>query len=134
MPRLKLEHIAIDVPEPEAAIAWWCGNLGMRRSAPGSAFLMDDSGVAGLEVYRTGATPSAPAYRDMDPMTLHIAFATEDVEADVSRLVAAGATFVSSDVKDGFGVAMLRDPWGVPLQLCRRREPVFMQAREAGAK
>ena len=76
---MKLEHVAIDVPEPEAFIEWWCSNLGFRRSAPGSAFIMDDSGTAGLEVYRTQNTPAAPGYPAMDPMTLHIAFVSSDV-------------------------------------------------------
>ena len=124
---MKLEHVAIDVPEPEAFIEWWCSNLGFRRSAPGSAFIMDDSGTAGLEVYRTQNTPSAPGYRAMDPMTLHIAFVSSDVEADAKRLVAAGATLVElKTADDAFHMAMLRDPWGVPVQLCRRAKSIFI--------
>ncbi len=67
---MKLEHVAIDVSDPEAFIQWWCQNLGFRRSADGSAFIMDDSGIMGLEVYRTGETPSAPDYKVMNAMTL----------------------------------------------------------------
>ena len=37
---MKIEHVAIDVPDAEAFKAWWCKNLGMRVSSnPG--FLMD---------------------------------------------------------------------------------------------
>jgi catechol 2,3-dioxygenase-like lactoylglutathione lyase family enzyme len=124
---MKLEHVAIDVPDPEAFIGWWCENLGFRRSAPGSAFIMDDSGTAGLEVYRTDRTAAAPDYRAMDPMTLHVAFVSADVEADAKRLVAAGATLVELKTgDDSFHMAMLRDPWGVPVQLCRRAKTVFV--------
>ena len=43
---MKLEHVAIDVPDAEAFKAWWCKNLGMRVSSnPG--FIMDDSGTIG---------------------------------------------------------------------------------------
>ena len=88
---MKLEHVAIDVPDAEAFKAWWCKNLGFRVSSnPG--FIMDDSGEAGLEVYRTGETAAAPDYKAMNSMTFHVAFVSDDVKADVDRLVAAGAT------------------------------------------
>lgn len=125
---MKLEHVAFDVAEPEAAIAWWCEHLGMRRSAPGSAFLMDSSGTAGLEIYRSAATDSPPRWGAMHPTAAHVAFASDDIKADVARLVAAGATLVSEDVgEDGTGLAMLRDPWGLPVQLARRAKTIFLE-------
>ena len=43
------------------------------------------------------------------------------VRADRNRLIAAGATLVDeADMGGGTYLVMLRDPWGVPLQLCRR--------------
>lgn len=133
MPRckVKLEHIAFDVAEPEAAAAWWCKHLGMRRSAAGAAFLIDDSGTAGLEIYRSAATPSAPGWRATHPTTVHIAFTSDDIAADVARLTAAGASLVSCETSaDGTGIAMLRDPWGMPLQLCKRAKSIFLEAKK----
>ncbi|MBQ1568433.1 MAG: VOC family protein [Kiritimatiellae bacterium] len=125
---MKLEHVAIDVADPEALIKWWCENLGFRRSAPKSAFIIDDTGVMGLEVYRTGETPSAPDYPSMNPMTLHIAFVSEDVKADVDRLVAAGARLEKLSLDNpAFHMAILRDPWGVPVQLCKREHSIFFK-------
>jgi catechol 2,3-dioxygenase-like lactoylglutathione lyase family enzyme len=125
---MKLEHIAIDVPDPEGFIAWWCENLGFRRSSPGSAFIMDDSGVSGLEIYRTDNTPSAPDYAKYDAMTLHIAFVSEDVRADADRLIAAGAILEKIDTSSpDFHMAILRDPWGVPVQLCKRAKCIFIK-------
>ena len=124
---MKLEHVAIDVPDPESFIAWWCENLGFRRSAPGSAFIMDDSGTAGLEIYRTDKTESAPDYGAMDSMTLHIAFVSDDVAADAERLVKAGGRLETLKTDDpSFHMAIVRDPWGVPVQLCRRTASVFI--------
>ena len=118
---MKIEHVAIDVPDAEAFIAWWCGNLGFRRSAPGSAFIVEESGSMAFEVYRTGETPSAPDYRSMNSMTLHVAFESEDVKADADRLVAAGAVLEQITLENpAFHMAILRDPWGVPVQLCKR--------------
>ena len=124
---MKLEHIAFDVPEPEKLIAWWCENLGFRRSAPGSAFLLDDSGTAGVEIYRTGETPAAPDYCRMNAMTLHVAFVSDDVKADAERLVAAGGTLEKLTLEDpAFHMAIVRDPWGIAIQLCKRAKSIFL--------
>ncbi len=123
---MKLEHVAIDVPDAEAFIGWWCENLGFRRSAPGSAFIIDDSGTMGLEVYRTGETSAAPDYKAMNSMTLHIAFVSDDVQADVDRLVKAGATLEQITTSNpAFHMAILRDPWGMAIQLCKREKTIF---------
>jgi len=128
---MKLEHFAVDVPDAEAFIAWWCENLGLRRSAPGSAFILDDSGVMGIEVYRTGETPAAPDYKSMNSMTFHIAFESRDVKADVDRLVGAGATLEQLKTENpAFHMAILRDPWGVAIQLCRREKSIYLPPRD----
>ena len=57
-------------------------------------------------------------------MLLHLAFQVDDIAATRSRLMRAGATAVgeiqSNDVGDE--VAMLRDPWGIAVQLVKRRD------------
>jgi catechol 2,3-dioxygenase-like lactoylglutathione lyase family enzyme len=123
---MKIEHVAIDVPDPEAFKTWWCENLGFRLSSnPG--FIMDDTGVTGLEVYRTGETPAAPDYAAMNSMTFHVAFVSDDVKADVDRLVAAGAKLEQLKLDSpAFHMAILRDPWGVAIQLCRREKTIFI--------
>ncbi len=77
-----------------------------------------------LEIY-AGTLP-VPDYRAMDPALLHVAFAAEDVEATRARLIAAGASAVAETVVTPAGdrFAMLRDPWGLPLQLARRARPL----------
>ena len=125
---MKLEHVAFDVPDPEKLIAWWCEHLGFRRSKPGSAFILDDSGIMGLEIYRTGETPAAPDYAKLNAMTVHVAFVSENVKADADRLVAAGATLETLKLEDpAFHMAILRDPWGVAIQLCRRTNSIFFK-------
>ena len=124
---MKLEHVAVDVPDAEAFKAWWCENLGFRVSS-NPDFIMDDSGEAGLEVYRTGETPSAPDYKSMNSMTFHVAFVSDDVKADADRLVAAGATLEQIKLDNpAFHMAILRDPWGVAIQLCRREKSIFIK-------
>lgn len=124
-----LEHVAVDVADPAAFKDWWIRNLGMRPSAVGDGFLTDDSGTFTLEIYRTGNTPSAPDYRSMDTMTFHIAFLSDDVDADVERLVAAGAEKVELVHKPGFDMAIVRDPQGIAVQLVKRANPIALPPR-----
>jgi uncharacterized glyoxalase superfamily protein PhnB len=48
------------------------------------------------------------------------------VEAERDRLVAAGASVVEAFNRTDAGdeMAMLRDPWGFPIQLMKRAEPM----------
>ena len=125
---MRLEHVAVDVADPAAFKAWWTANLGMRISTANDGFLTDDSGTFILEIYRTDKTPSAPDYRALAPMTFHIAFLSDDVDADVARLVAAGAEQVELVHKPGFDMAILRDPQGVSIQLVKRAATIAMPA------
>ena len=63
----------------------------------------------------------------MPPANLHLAFTSENVKADRDRLVKAGARLVDDYFTnpDGDELAMLRDPWGVPVQLVKRAKPML---------
>jgi catechol 2,3-dioxygenase-like lactoylglutathione lyase family enzyme len=130
---MKLEHVALNVPDPAKQAEWWCAHLGCRvmRSADAPVpvrFLADSAGSVLVEIYRNDDAP-IPDYASLDPLAMHVAFVSEDVRADRDRLVAAGAS-VAIDAApppapgaDDF--VMLRDPWGVPVQLVRRAEPML---------
>ena len=126
---MKLEHVALLVADPVAVARWYEEHLGMRvvrkGDAPGHArFIADDAGASVLEIY-AGTLP-VPDYRAMDPALLHVAFAVEDLGATRARLIAAGAVPVGDVVlaPTGDEFAMLRDPWGLALQLARRARPL----------
>jgi hypothetical protein len=62
----------------------------------------------------------------MDPLELHLAFDSRDPDGDRDALVRAGATALSDDrLPDGSRLLMLRDPWGLALQLCARATPLI---------
>ncbi len=121
---MKIEHIAFNVADPVAVAAWYGEHCGLRviRHIPQPAqthFLADDDGTV-LEIY-CNPPDQVPDYRNMNPLRFHLALASADPVADMKRLVAVGAVFVSEIRPDaGSHLVMLRDPWGVPLQLCRR--------------
>jgi len=68
-----------------------------------------------------------PHYSTVNPLVIHLAFASDDVGADYERLLAAGATPAAEPwVTDGGdAIAIVRDPWGLPVQLCRRAKPML---------
>lgn len=122
---MRFEHIALNVAEPKAMAAWYCQHLGLRvrRALPDAAqthFLVDDSDQMMLEIY---CHPDAalPDYSNMHPLVLHLAFVSADPYADCKSLQKAGAKWVDEvNLADGSLLLMLRCPWGVALQLCRR--------------
>ena len=124
---VKIEHTAFQVEDPVASANWYVAHLGLRvkraqAGPPWGQFLADDGDTAMLEFYCNPKIP-VPDYRQMDPLTLHIAFVAADVPGERARLIAAGAT-AAGDVQHtdaGDVMAMLRDPWGLALQLAQRR-------------
>jgi catechol 2,3-dioxygenase-like lactoylglutathione lyase family enzyme len=125
---MKIEHVAINVPDPLGFARWYVEQMKLtvvRRSMdpPYGHFLADDSGQVMLEIYGNTEAPSLdlPA---VAPPALHFAFVSADLAADVKRLTAAGATHVSGPevVAGGDEVAMLRDPWGLCVQLVKRAQ------------
>ncbi len=127
---MKIEHLALNVPDPLNTARWYVEHLGFvvkRRvmEAPWAHFLADDSGTVMLEIY---GNPDVPVldYPAMQPMSLHLALVSQDVDADVKRLIDAGATLVGevSQAPNGDMLAMLRDPWGFAVQLVKRGTPM----------
>lgn len=122
---MKLEHFAINVENPVAMAQWYVRNLGMKivrqqNAKPFTHFLADDSGRIMIEIY-TNPADQIPQYRHMNPLLLHLAFVSESPEYDKNRLLASGATFESEvHLDDGSYLVMMRDPWGLSFQLCKR--------------
>lgn len=122
------EHLAINVPAPAEQAAWYVRHLGFaivraREEEPFTQFLADGSGRVVVELYRNSRA-AIPDYGEADPLTFHIAVVSADAAADRARLEAAGATLAREEPQpDGSILLMMRDPWGVPLQLCERVDP-----------
>jgi len=124
-PEFSHEHTALNVPEVDAAGQWYCQNLNMKvlRSGESVRYLADSTGRLIFEFY-TNPDAEIPDYTQMAPATMHLAFYVSDVPGAVAKLTAAGATIFSDceTVDSGDELAMLRDPWGIPLQLITRAE------------
>ena len=128
---MRLEHVAINVENPTAMAKWYCENLGMKIVRRGPApvnmhFICDTQENMMLEIY-LNPPDAVPDYASMNPLVFHIAFMVDDVSETCRKLVAAGAQIVEdvSTTPQGDEFAILRDPWGVPIQFVKRAEPML---------
>jgi len=125
-----IEHFAINVPDPLSWSAWYAEQLGLRtvRHLPQNNqthFLTDDAGQVCIEIY-CNPPENVPNYKDMHPLQMHLAFASDTPEADRDRLVTAGASVHETlHLDDGSILVMMRDPWGIAFQLCKRGKPLL---------
>lgn len=131
MNRIRFEHVAINVHDPIKMAEWYCDNLGMKliRKGPPPAnarFISDHSENMMLEIYKN-PPDNIPDYRDMNPLVLHICFMVDNVADIYKKLVSAGAVVVDEPAvfENGDEIAMLRDPWGVPIQFIKRASPML---------
>ena len=128
---MKFEHFALNVLDPRAQAQWYVQHLGFtiaksRDDVPFTQFLADETGRIIIELY---ANPKAeiPDYAAAHPLCFHVAVATANATAERTRLERAGAKlFLEEPQPDGSLLIMMRDPWGVPLQLCQRTKPFPM--------
>jgi glyoxylase I family protein len=130
---MRIEHIAFNVADPVAVAAWYGEHLGLAviRHLPSPTqthFLADDAGETVLEIY-CNPPDQVPDYPSMNHLQLHLAFVSDSPDADSARLMAAGASWVEElKFPDGTHLVMLRDPWGLALQLCKRTVPLPRRA------
>lgn len=126
---MKFEHFALNVPDAAAQAKWYVAHAGFsvaraRADAPFTHFLADGTGRVVVELYSNPAAPY-PAYASQHPLVFHFALVSADARADRERLLRAGAQLVTEEtLPDGSVLVMLRDPWGVALQLCQRAQPM----------
>lgn len=125
---MRFEHFAINVAHPQEMRDWYVAHLGLRivkqiDKPPYMIFLADESGSM-LEIYHN---PQAPVleFRQLHPLVTHLAFVSVNPTEDKDRLIEAGAELISDELlEDGSHLVMLRDPWGLAIQLCKRAIPM----------
>lgn len=122
---MRFEHFALNVPDARAISRWYVEHIGFvvvrsRDEAPYTQFLADETGAVIVEFY-TNPAAAISDFAAHHPLSFHFAVVSKDARTDRVRLEKAGATFFVEDaLPDGSVLVMMRDPWGVPLQLCQR--------------
>lgn len=127
---MEIEHAAFQVEDTIAMADWYCKHLGFAEKRGSDEpfpvrFLADESGDVMIEIYSNPAI-QIPDYATMDPLILHMAFVCAEVPQTIERLTSAGASLLSGPETTPAGdtLAMLRDPWGLAIQLCYRAKPM----------
>lgn len=119
------EHFALNVDNIDEVVKWYVGILGLsiveeQKEAPFMTFLADSSGRVIMELYFR-PDEQIINFKNQHPLTFHVAFVSENAEKEKNRLLEKGASLVEEVKKEGGShLVMLRDPWGMPLQLCQR--------------
>ncbi len=127
---MKMEHVALNVSDPVEMAAWYTKHLGFEigrsmTTPPYTHFLKDSGGTIMIEIYHN-PPDQVPFYSKMHPLLLHLAFVSANPEADKLRLLEAGATWVQDEhLPDGSYLVMMRDPWGLAIQFCKRGKPML---------
>jgi glyoxylase I family protein len=123
---MDIEHVAFNVTDPEKIALWYTTHLGMHvvRRVDGPThthFLADSAGRVVVEFYHH-ARAAVPDYSAMDPLVLHLAFTTVNVGETQKMLEEAGAKNAGEITVTPAGdeMVLLRDPWGLAIQLVRR--------------
>lgn len=128
---MKFEHFALNVPNAQEMSLWYETHLGLKvvkkmTDSPFMTFLADDSGTIMLEIYSNPKGETLD-FNSFHPLAVHLAFVSENPAKDKARLVEAGAGEMSDDfLPDGSHLVMLRDPWGICIQFCKRAVPMLI--------
>ncbi len=124
------EHFALNIEKPIEVAKWYVDNLEMKiakgsNEPPYAHFLADKTGRLVIEIYKNESAEMIDL-KLKHPLEFHFAFMVKNAEEVKNRLLSAGANFVEElKPEDGSHLVMLRDPFGIPLQLCERGVPMM---------
>jgi uncharacterized glyoxalase superfamily protein PhnB len=128
---MRLEHLALMMEDPIAAVKWYVENLGFTilkemDSSPYHHFIIDSSKCMIIEIFLI-PDKKIINYKAVDPAIMHLGFNVQNIKETYKRMIGKGATIVNelSNNENGDSVAMLRDPWGVPIQLIKRKKSLL---------
>lgn len=115
---MRVHHIGIMVSDIERSIDWYQRMMGLklvdRRQLGQTLLAFLETGNTQLELIQRGGGYSA------EGLVNHVAFAVDDLEAEMARLRAAGVTFEERfprEIWNGGKIAFLDGPDGEVLEL-----------------
>lgn len=104
---LKTENITFDTPDPERLAEWWARALDGQVNPIAPPFFVVVSRPEGPGLAFQQVADPTPGKNKV-----HLDFSTDDVEAEVARLVGLGATETGRNSFGDFGWVVLADPDG----------------------
>ena len=124
---MRFEHLAINVDDPVSVAKWFVDNLGMKLIKQGGApsfgtFIGDADNNFTFELYHNKDVPVID-FKSINYNSIHFAFQAKDIVAAKENLLKNGATVAEAlkETPNGDKVVMLRNPWGLPIQIVQRK-------------
>ena len=118
--RASLRGMELDCAEPDTMAAWYVRHLGFEvvshLGGERRRWVLKDSGGFEFRLCRAYGKLKFPDFWSIDPDKFCLSYASQNLEADVKRLKAAGCDVVLQS--NGPGV-LLRDAFGMPIRLVR---------------
>ena len=129
MHRSRVAYFVIDVDDLDRGVTFWSAAL---------AAVEEPVNPASRHVYRKLRLPDAPIrillQRTDDPKTgkerMHLDLETDDVEAEVTRLEALGASRWDHQAARGYDFWVMRDPWANEFCVLQTRYPELLAERD----
>ena len=105
---LRLGMVTVDTHDARALAQWWADQTGGELGDDYDGWFVTLEG---------GGLPVMPAFQKVDDPTpgknkVHLDLTADDVDAEVDRLVSAGATLVERRGDEGFRWVTMSDPHG----------------------
>ena len=130
--RSRLCHFVIDVDDLDHGVAFWSAALDAKE---------EQLGESSRHVYRRLRLPDSDVrillQRTDDPKTgkerMHLDLETDNVEAEVHRLEALGATRWDHQQERGYDFWVLRDPWANEFCVLQINFPELLAQRRTWA-
>jgi predicted enzyme related to lactoylglutathione lyase len=130
--RSRVAHFVVDVGDLERGAAFWIAALGATE---------EQLNPESSKVYRRLRLPDAPVrvllQLTPDPKShkerMHLDLETDDVEAEVRRLQALGATRWDRQQERGHDFWVMRDPWGNEFCVLQTEFPDLLAQRPSWA-
>ncbi len=127
----RIEHLGLNVSDPTSVANWYVQNLGMKiiredKKPPFVTFISDKGNHFVIEFYKKDKFPKIDFHK-INYMSYHFAFMVDSINIFKSKLSSRGAKVMEdiSKLPSGDQVLMMRDPWGMPLQLVERVNPML---------
>ena len=127
----RFEHFAMNQKDARAKAKWFVDNMGlkiMRQAGEPNygTFVADQGENMMFELFQFPEYPVID-FSKIDPMSIHIAFTVNNIEAAKEKLLKGGATVYQdiNTIPSGDKILIMRDPQGLPLQLIERANPML---------
>ena len=123
---IRFKYVAFNVPDKMAAAQWYHNTLGLKVIKSGSdVYVSDAQNNFRLKFFSDPSQKNS--YEDQSVDAWHIGLEGDSISYWEQKIIKDGGKFITPPRLNaiGDGVADMRDPWGIIIQLVYRVKPLF---------